>query len=119
MYTLTKEKCIFFLRKKIQPTDTTNLNYFLDLDLQKHLTLFEVVNEAATKEFSLEKALKSMTEAWAPVSWLYTPPPPPVMLIWAPLGDYDVCTRPVNSLLPFFLVIIFVHSQYVDYVYCC
>lgn len=59
--------------KKVQPTETTNLSYFLELDLQKHLTLFEVVNEAATKEFSLEKALKSMTEAWAPLKFTMVP----------------------------------------------
>uniref|UniRef100_A0A2C9JUK5 Dynein axonemal heavy chain 7 n=1 Tax=Biomphalaria glabrata TaxID=6526 RepID=A0A2C9JUK5_BIOGL len=59
--------------KKIYPTESTNLTYFLELDLKKHLNMFELVNEAATKEFSLEKALKGMMEAWAPLKFITVP----------------------------------------------
>ena len=39
------------------------------MHLEPHLPMMDMVNESATKEYSLEKALKSMLEAWTPVSY--------------------------------------------------
>ena len=80
--------CIFFIFKRctrgqkhvhvflffsisIVPSGATNFNHLLELNLGRYLTAFDPINEAATKEFSLEKALKSMTEAWEPVSFIF------------------------------------------------
>ncbi|RUS80966.1 hypothetical protein EGW08_011286 [Elysia chlorotica] len=57
----------------IQPTPATNFSQLLELNLGRYLTAFDPINESATKEFSLEKALKSMTEAWAPLKFTMVP----------------------------------------------
>lgn len=53
----------------IMPTPQTNFSQLLELNLGRYLTAFDPINESATKEFSLEKALKNMTEAWAPLKF--------------------------------------------------
>ncbi|KAK3803952.1 hypothetical protein RRG08_059815 [Elysia crispata] len=57
----------------IMPTTSTNFSQLLDLNLGRYLTAFDPINESATKEFSLEKALKHMTEAWAPLKFNMVP----------------------------------------------
>lgn len=55
--------------KPIYPTEKTNLTKFLTMGLEVHLPMMDLVNESATKEYSLEKALKTMLEAWAPMQF--------------------------------------------------
>lgn len=46
------------------PDEETTLSKLLDMNLEQYLEQFENISEAATKEFSLEKALKKMKEEW-------------------------------------------------------
>ena len=52
----------------IKPDEETCLSKFVDMNLGAYVAKFESVSEAATKEFSLEKALEKMKIEWAPVS---------------------------------------------------
>jgi dynein heavy chain len=48
----------------LTPDEDTTLAKLLDMDLQTHLEQLELVSEAASKEFSLEKAMAKMKEEW-------------------------------------------------------
>jgi len=51
----------------LQPDDDMCLTHLVDKDLQVHIPKFEGISEAASKEFSLEKALAKMKQEWEPV----------------------------------------------------
>lgn len=51
----------------LRPDDTFNLKKFVDMGLEQFVPKFESISEAASKEFSLEKAMKKMKDEWAPV----------------------------------------------------
>ena len=44
------------------------LSKLVDMNLDAYIPKFESVSEAATKEFSLEKAMEKMKKEWEPVS---------------------------------------------------
>ncbi|XP_045030294.1 dynein axonemal heavy chain 7 isoform X2 [Daphnia magna] len=50
--------------KDLKPNTGTTLRKFLNLGLMPYLEKFEVISGAASKEFSLEKGMKSMAEEW-------------------------------------------------------
>ena len=52
----------------IEPTDETTLAHLIDMNLDEYLPKFDTVAEAASKEYSLEKALFKMKAEWEPVS---------------------------------------------------
>lgn len=54
----------------IRPDDSYCLSKFVDMNLDSYITKFEGISEAASKEYSLEKAMESMKGEWAPVSSL-------------------------------------------------
>lgn len=51
-----------------RPDSTSCLSKFLMMQLDQYVPKFESISEAASKEFSLEKALEKMKTEWAPVS---------------------------------------------------
>jgi len=52
----------------LRPDDDMCLSHFIELSLETHIPKFESISEAASKEFSLEKALKKMKDEWEPVN---------------------------------------------------
>ena len=51
----------------LHPSDDMCLSYLIDMNLEVHIPQFEGISEAASKEFSLEKALTKMKEEWETV----------------------------------------------------
>ena len=51
----------------LHPSDDMCLSQLIDMKLDAHIDKFESISEAASKEFSLEKALAKMKDEWQPV----------------------------------------------------
>ncbi|GBM28732.1 Dynein heavy chain 7, axonemal, partial [Araneus ventricosus] len=51
----------------LKPDKSTTLAKLIGLNLQEYIPQFEVISEAASKEFKLEKALDKMMEEWSEV----------------------------------------------------
>ena len=52
----------------IKADEDMNLAKMVDMKLEPYLTKFEGISEAASKEFSLEKAMEKMVHEWDEVS---------------------------------------------------
>ncbi|MFT7804825.1 dynein heavy chain 12, axonemal [Arapaima gigas] len=57
----------------LTPDSGTTLRKMLKLELSSHLEKFEVISTAASKEYSLEKAMYNMVETWDNVSFNHYP----------------------------------------------
>ena len=55
--------------QNIQPDSSTTLAKVLELDIKDKLEAFETISGAASKEFSLEKAMDKMQEEWKPMEF--------------------------------------------------
>lgn len=51
----------------LKPDDDMCLSKLVDMNLENYIPRFEGISEAASKEYSLEKALEKMKQEWAPV----------------------------------------------------
>ena len=52
----------------INPNQDMSLIKLIDMNLDSHISKFELISESASKESSLEKAMEKMKKEWAPVS---------------------------------------------------
>lgn len=56
-----------------KPNDETNLTKIIDMNLNEFISKFETISEAASKEFSLEKALDKMKKEWKDIEFTVIP----------------------------------------------
>jgi dynein heavy chain len=57
----------------LKPDDDMCLSKLIDMNLENHIPKFENISEAASKEFSLEKALEKMKSEWEPMEFTTIP----------------------------------------------
>jgi len=62
------EQISAIIGQPFKPDDDTNLNKVIEMDLLQHIPKLEQISEAASKEFSLEKAMDKMKKDWLNVS---------------------------------------------------
>ena len=58
---------------QFKPTEETNLQKVIDMNLNEFTPKFESISEAAGKEFSLEKALDKMNKEWKDIEFALLP----------------------------------------------
>jgi dynein heavy chain len=56
-----------------RPNDDTNLVKIIEMNLLEFIPKFEGISEAASKEFSLEKALDKMKKEWKDIEFTVIP----------------------------------------------
>ena len=52
----------------LKPDEDMNLSKLVDMNIESFIPKFEGISEAASKEYSLEKAMEKMKQEWEPVS---------------------------------------------------
>ncbi|KAF6028575.1 DNAH7 [Bugula neritina] len=57
----------------IKQDEETTLSKFVDMNLDQYISKFEGISEAATKEYSLEKAMEKMRNEWASIEFVIIP----------------------------------------------
>ncbi|GIX78819.1 hypothetical protein CDAR_277851, partial [Caerostris darwini] len=57
----------------LKPDKSTTLSKLIGLNLQEYIPQFEVISEAASKEYKLEKALDKMMEEWSEMMFSVKP----------------------------------------------
>lgn len=62
------EQISMIIGQPFKPEDDTSLNKIIEMDLMQHIPRLEQISEAASKEFSLEKALEKMKKDWQNVN---------------------------------------------------
>merc|ERR1711972_129379 len=67
------EKMSEIVGVQLAPDEESNLEKYINYDLGQYLVQFEAISEAATKEFSLEKALEKMKSEWAGIEFTFLP----------------------------------------------
>ncbi|BFZ21958.1 hypothetical protein BsWGS_24997 [Bradybaena similaris] len=55
------------------PDDSYCLSRLVDMNLEPFIPKFESISESASKEFSLEKAMRNMKKEWAPIEFVVVP----------------------------------------------
>ncbi len=56
----------------LKPDEDMNLSKLVDMNIESFIPKFEGISEAASKEYSLEKAMEKMKQEWDPVRILTT-----------------------------------------------
>ncbi|XP_064598423.1 dynein axonemal heavy chain 7-like [Liolophura sinensis] len=57
----------------LKPDDSFCLSKVVDMNLEAHIPKFESISEAASKEYSLEKAMEKMKKEWDPMEFVMIP----------------------------------------------
>ncbi|XP_074662516.1 dynein axonemal heavy chain 7-like [Tubulanus polymorphus] len=57
----------------LKPDEDTSLSKLVDMNLDPYIAKFEGISEAASKEYSLEKAMEKMKIEWDPVEFVIIP----------------------------------------------
>ena len=52
----------------LKPDEDMNLSKLVDMNIESFIPKFEGISEAASKEYSVEKAMEKMKQEWEPVS---------------------------------------------------
>lgn len=58
---------------EFKPSEDTNLVRVIEMNLNEHVPKFESISEAASKEYSLEKALEKMNKEWRDIEFTLVP----------------------------------------------
>ncbi|CAF0886975.1 unnamed protein product [Adineta steineri] len=67
------EQISAIIGRPFKPDDDTNLNKVIEMDLMSHIPKLEQISEAASKEFSLEKAMEKMKKDWQNIEFSIIP----------------------------------------------
>jgi dynein heavy chain len=78
------------VRFHLKPDEHTNLQRLLDLDINIRLEELEAISESATKEYSIEKTLDTMAEAWEPLHFDLPP--------YKDTGTYILSGGPIDEI---------------------
>ncbi|XP_052236951.1 dynein axonemal heavy chain 7-like isoform X2 [Dreissena polymorpha] len=63
------EKISEIVGYSLKPDDSSCLTRFVDMNLDQFISKFETISEAASKEYSLEKAMDKMKTEWGPIEF--------------------------------------------------
>ena len=93
----------------LAPDDDMCLSKLIDMNIESFIPKFEGISEAASKEYSLEKAMEKMKQEWDPVCFLYSR-----TIVLESLNSYfQVLTRKYSYFWIFFIGQILKLSKYI------
>ena len=64
------EKMSAIVEQDLKPSESSNLQQYIEMNLEPYLEQFEAISEGASREYSLEKAIEKMMLEWRDVSFI-------------------------------------------------